>query len=111
MIHSAYLIIVLLFILDRKILTVATSVKATASNVAYVQASNLRDQLGTATGKVVTYSGVDGLEGYTVFKNGTIAPEDAGVSLRIFAAQTGSPRGNGAGEIHLWSQKNGQSWS
>ena len=99
------LIIMLLCILDREILTTAASVKATASNVAYVPASNLRDQLGTATGKVVTYSGVDGLQGYTVYKNGAMAPENAGVSLRIFAAQTSCPRGNGAGEIHLWSQK------
>ena len=100
----------LLFTLDRDILTTEASVKASATkdNVAYVQASNLRNQLGNQSGKIVTYSGVDGLHQYRVYKNGSVAPKNAGVYLGIYAAQIGSPRGNGKGEIHIWSRRNGQ---
>ena len=107
--HPALIaIIMLLFILDREVFTTAASVKAAAGSVAYIQASNLKNQLGTATGKVVTYSGVDGLEGYTVYKNGTVAPDMAGVYFGMYASQIGSPRGNGQGEIHIWSRRDGQ---
>ena len=110
-IPTVYLIIIMLLImLDREILTTEASVGAGATNdnVAYVQASNLKNQIGHRTGKIVTYSGVDGLRKYTVYKNGTLAPETAGVYFGMYAIQIGSPRRNGQGEIYIWSRRNGQ---
>ena len=100
----------MLFVLDRGILTTDASAKPinAIDNVAYFQASSLKNQLGGAAPKTATYSGVDGLNGYTVYKNGTVVYKTAGIYFGIYAVQIGSPRGNGIGDIHIWSRRNGR---
>lgn len=56
----------------------------------------------------MTYTGVDSLNLYTVFKNGTVSYRTAGIYFGIYAGQIGSPRGNGVGDIHIWSRRNNQ---
>lgn len=75
---------------------------------AYLQLSNLKNQLGQSTPQSVEYNVADGLHDYTVFKNGTIVYKTAGIFFALHAVQVGSPRGNGQGQIHIWSRRNGK---
>ena len=68
----------------------------------------MKNQLGGLTPKGVTYTGVDSLNLYTIFNNGTVSYKTPGVYFGIYASQIGSPRGNGAGDIHIWSRRNNQ---
>ncbi len=58
-------ITLILLVFNRDTITQSTSGAANVlGNIPYFQASNTKDQLGSSTGKIAAYDGVDGFNGY-----------------------------------------------
>ena len=75
-------------------------------SIPYAQLSSLKTQWGCLTPQAVQLDSDDG-SAYITNNNGIIEFQKAGIYFLIAAAQVGSYKNQGTGDVHLWMRLNG----